>query len=92
MILPHAASYLNKKNKMNKIETIEDLKAFLLEAIDVCTFEIKKIYECGAGKLHPDFENLSCAKWIYERLLERVSCDKQITETICDKDITEGEA
>jgi len=55
-----------------KITNIDDLKAFLLEAIEICNYEIKKCYECGAGKKHPDFDNLACSKWVYERLLERI--------------------
>lgn len=60
---------------MRKIETIEELKKFCLEAIEICDYEIKKCYECGQGKQHPDYGNLTCSKWIYEKLLERVTPD-----------------
>jgi hypothetical protein len=55
-----------------KITNLDDLNKFLLEAIEICSYEIKKLYECGQGKQHPDYSNLTCSKWIYERMLERI--------------------
>lgn len=75
---------------MHKIEDMDGLKAYLLEAIDVCKYEINHLYECGAGKDHPDYISLWCAQWVYEKILGNIkpSCDKDTTTNNCDKDIT----
>lgn len=73
------------------IRTILDLQSFLRQAIEICDFELIKVYECGAGKEHPDYSNLVCSKWIYEKLQQRVQpyCDEDITEICCDNVSTE---